>query len=202
MNQRKNQKNKNPIIGGRKFKRINDMTNDKLKQIIFILIVIVVLLFTTLAIVVTNHRTRKQPVPQPQTIVITDTISKVVFDTIYLKEYKTVKFQLTDTLYRDSTRIDSVFVEVPISVYKLDTTFTTDTTNLNIRIQNSGYDVKLDTLYYRLEYCPTPPVIKKKRHRFGFFVGPSVGVGYDYLNNKPVPTVGIGVGIGWTMKKY
>ena len=178
------------------------MTNDKLKQIIFILVVIIVLLFTTLAIVVTNHRTQKQPVPQPQTIVITDTISKVVFDTVYIKEYRTVKLPTTDTIVIDSVKIDSIFVEIPISVYKLDTTFTTDTTNLNIRIQNSGYDVKLDTLYYRLEYQPTPPVIKKKRHRFGFFVGPAVGVGYDYLNNKPVPTVGIGVGIGWTMKKY
>ena len=118
------------------------MTNDKLKQIIFILVVIIVLLFTTLAIVVTNHRTQKQPVPQPQTIVITDTISKVVFDTVYIKEYRTVKLPTTDTIVIDSVKIDSIFVEIPISVYKLDTTFTTDTTNLNIRIQNSGYDVK------------------------------------------------------------
>ena len=176
------------------------MTNDKLKQIIFILVATVILLFTTLAIVVTNHRTRKQP--EQKIIVITDTISKVVFDTIYLKEYKTVKLQLTDTLYIDSVRIDSVFVEIPISVYKLDTTFTTDTTNLNIRIQNSGYDVKLDTLYYRLEYQPTPPVIKKKRHRFGFFVGPAVGISYDWTTGKTLPSVGVGIGIGWSVRKY
>ena len=178
------------------------MTNDKFKQIIFILVVIIVLLFTTLAIVVTNHRIRKQPVPQPQTIVITDTISKVVFDTVYIKEYRTVKLPTTDTIVIDSVKIDSIFVEIPISVYKLDTTFTTDTTNLNIRIQNSGFDVKLDSLYYRLEYQPTPPVIKKKRHRFGFFVGPAVGVGYDWTTGKTLPSVGVGIRIGFSLGKY
>ena len=194
----KKQKNKNPN-GGRKFKKKTFMTNDKLKQIIFILVATIVILFTILAIVVTTHRTRKQP--EPKTI-IADTITQVIYDTMYIDHFVTKKLPVTDTLYRDSVRIDSVFVQVPISTYRLDTTFCTDTTNLNIHIQNSGFNVSLDSLYYRLEYRPAPPVIKKKRHRFGFFVGPSVGVGYDYLNNKPVPTVGIGIGIGWTMKKY
>ena len=36
------------------------MTNDKLKQILFILIVIILTLFTTLAIVVTNHRVKPE----------------------------------------------------------------------------------------------------------------------------------------------
>ena len=194
----KKQKNKNPN-GGRKFKEDKLMNNDKLKQIIFILIVIIVLLFTTLAIVVTNHRTKQ---PETKTIVITDTLTNIVYDTVYLERYKTVKLPITDTLYIDSVKIDSIFVEVPISVYKLDTTFTTDTTNLNIRIQNSGYDVKLDTLYYRLEYRQAPPVIKKKRHRFGFYVGPAVGISYDYKTGKTLPSVGIGVGIGWSFGKY
>ena len=178
------------------------MTNDKLKQILFILVVIIVLLLTTLAIILTNHRTRKQPVPEPQTIVITDTISKVVYDTVFIDHFVTKKLQLTDTLIKDSIIIDSVFVEVPISVYKLDTTFVTDSTRLDLFIQNSGYDVTLDTLSYKFTYQPTPIKLPKKRHRFGFYIGPAIGVGYDYLNNKPIPTVGIGVGIGWTMKKY
>ena len=178
------------------------MTNDKLKQLIFILVVIIVLLFTTLAIVLTNHRTRKQPVPQQNTIIVTDTITNVIYDTVYLKEYKTVKLQLTDTLIKDSLIIDSVFVEIPISTYQLDTTFTTDTTRLNLHIINSGFEVKLDSLYYKFEYQPTSPVIKKKRHRFGFYVGPAVGVGYDWTTGKTLPSVGIGIGIGWTMKKY
>ena len=176
------------------------MTNDKLKQIIFILVVIIVILFTTLAIVVTNHRTRKQP--EQKTVIVSDTITNVVYDTVFIDHFVTKKLQLTDTLIIDSVRIDSVFVEVPISVYKLDTTFCTDSTRLDLSIQNSGYDVTFDSLYYRLQYTPTPPVIKKKRHRFGFYIGPSVGISYDWTTSKTLPSVGVGIGIGWTMKKY
>lgn len=176
------------------------MTESKLKQILFILVVIIVLLFTTLAIVITTHRTRKQP--EQKTIIVTDTITQVLYDTVYLKEYKTVKLPVTDTIVVDSVKIDSIFVEVPISVYELDTVFQTDTTRLDLHIINSGYSVTLDTLSYKFTYQPTPIKLPKKKHRFGFYVGPAVGVGYDYLNNKPIPTVGIGVGIGWSMKKY
>lgn len=195
---RKNQKNKNLIIGGRKFKKQISMT-DKLKQIIFILLVTIIILFTTLTIVATSHRTKQ---PEPKTIIISDTISKVVYDTIYIKEHKTVKLPVTDTLYIDSVKIDSIFVEVPISTYKLDTVFKSDTTRLDLFIQNSGYEVKLDSLYYRLEYQPTPPKLPKKRHRFGIYIGPAVGVSYDWTTGKVLPSVGVGVGIGWTMKKY
>ena len=177
------------------------MTNDKFKQLIFVLIVIIVLLFTTLAIVVTNHRVKPKQ-PETKTIVITDTISKVIYDTIYIDHYKTVKLPTTDTLYIDSVKIDSIFVEVPISVYKLDTVFQTDTTRLDLHIINSGFSVTLDTLSYKFTYQPTPPVIKKKRHRFGIFVGPAVGVSYDWTTGKVLPSVGVGIGIGWSMKKY
>ena len=193
MNQRKNQKNKNPIIGGRKFKEETFMTNDKLKQIIFCLVVTIVLLFTTLAIVLTNHRTRKQPEPQPQIIVITDTITQVIYDTVHIKEYKTVKLPVTDTLYRDSVRIDSILVEVPISVFKLDTTFCTDTTRLDLFIQNSGYDVKLDSLFYKFEYRQAPPVVPKKNYfRDHFRFGVGVSAGYGFFTKKPDIFVGLG----------
>ena len=177
------------------------MTNDKLKQILFILVVIIIILFTTLAIVITNHRV-KQPVPPQKTIIITDTISKVVYDTVYIKEYKTVKLPTTDTLYIDSVKIDSIFVEVPISVYQLDTVFKTDTTRLDLHIINSGFSVTLDTLSYKFTYSPTPPVIKKKRHRVGFYIGPAVGVGYDWTTGKVLPSVGIGIGVGFSVRKY
>ena len=176
------------------------MTNDKLKQILFTLVVIIVILFTTLAIVVTNHRT-KQPVPPQKTIIVTDTITQVVYDTVFIKEYKTVKLP-TDTLIKDSIIIDSVFVQVPISVCKLDTTFETDSTRLDLHIINSGFEVTLDTLSYKFTYQPTPPVIKKKRHRVGFYIGPAVGISYDWTTGKVLPSVGIGIGIGWSMKKY
>ena len=177
------------------------MTNDKLKQIIFILVVIIVLLFTTLAIVITNHRVKPRQ-PETKIIVITDTISKLVYDTVFIDHFVTKKLQLTDTLIIDSVKIDSVFVEVPISVYKLDTTFCTDSTRLDLFIQNSGYDVKLDSLYYRLEYQPSPIKLPKKRHRFGFYIGPAVGISYDWTTGKTLPSVGVGIGIGWSLGKY
>ena len=176
------------------------MTESKLKQILFILVVIIVLLFTTLAIVVTNHRV--QPVPPQKTIIVTDTITNVIFDTVYIDHYKTVKLPTTDTIVIDSVRIDSIFVEVPISVYKLDTTFTTDTTRLDLHIINSGFSVTLDTLSYKFTYQPTPPVIKKKRHRFGFYIGPAVGISYDWITGKTLPSVGVGIGIGISFGKY
>ena len=178
------------------------MTNDKLKQILFILVVIIVLLFTTLAIVITNHLTRKQPVPPQKTIIVTDTLTQVVYDTVFIDHYRTVKLPLTDTLYIDSVKIDSIFVEVPISVYQLDTVFKTDTTRLDLHIINSGFSVTLDTLSYKFTYQPTPPVIKKKRHRFGILVGPAVGISYDWTTGKTLPSVCVGIGFGWTMKKY
>ena len=178
------------------------MTNDKLKQIIFCLVVTIVILFTTLAIIVTNHRTRKQPVPPQKTIIISDTISKVVFDTVFIDHFVTKKLQLTDTIIKDSIIIDSVFVEIPISVYKLDTTFVTDSTRLDLSIQNSGFNVSLDTLSYKFTYQPTPPVIKKKRHRFGIYVGPAVGISYDYKTGRTLPSVGVGIGIGFSVGKY
>ena len=173
------------------------MNKDKF---LLILVVIIIILFTTLAIVVTNHRT-KQPVPPTKTIIVTDTLTQVVYDTVFIKEYKTVKLPVTDTLYIDSVRIDSIFVEVPISVYKLDTVFKTDTTRLDLHIINSGYDVKLDSLYYRWEYSPTP-IIKKKRNRVGFYIGPAVGISYDWTTGKVLPSVCVGIGVGWSMKKY
>ena len=175
------------------------MTNDKLKQILFILVVIIVLLFTTLAIVITNHRIKQ---PEQKTIIVTDTITNVIFDTVFIKEYKTVKLPTTDTLYIDSVKIDSIFVEVPISVYQLDTVFKTDTTRLDLHIINSGFSVTLDTLSYKFTYSPTPPVVPKKKHRFGFYIGPAVGIAYDWTTGKVLPSVGVGIGVGWTVGKY
>lgn len=192
MNQRKKQKNKNPIIGGRKFKEKTFMNNDKLQQIIFILFATIVILFTTLAIVVTTHLTRKQPVPPQKTIIISDTITQILYDTVYIKEHRTVKLPTTDTLYIDSVRIDSIFVEVPISVFKLDTVFQTDSTRLDLFIQNSGYEVKLDSLYYRLEYTTPLKLPKKNYFRDHFRFGVGVSAGYGFFTKKPDIFVGLG----------
>ena len=155
-----------------------------------------------LLVVVLSIKTEKcyqEARKQPKTVYLTDTITNVLYDTVFLVEYKTVKLPIHDTLnqtiIRDSLRIDSIFVEVPISKYSVDTTFVTDSTQLNLSIRNSGYNVKLDSLYYSFTYKPTKINKTKKIH---WFIGPSLGIGYDFTTGKLVPTIGIGI----TIKRF
>ena len=155
--------------------------------------VIIILVLSVVLLSVTSMKCyqKSQEKPEPKTIVVSDTLTQVMYDTIFIDHFETVTLPVTDTLIliNDSIRIDSVFVEVPISVYKFDSTFTTDTTVFNLSIRNSGYAVTLDTLSYHFEYTPTKT---KKTH---WFIGPSLGIGYDFTTGKLIPTIGIGIGI-------
>ena len=144
---------------------------------------------------VKSYKSYRDAIKQPKTIYLTDTITNVLYDTVFLVEYKTVKLPIHDTLnqtiIRDSLRIDSIFVEVPISKFQLDTTFTTDTTSLNIRIQNSGYAVTLDTLSYNFKYTPRPPKTNFFKEHFKF--GAGVSTGFGVFSKKPDIFVGVGL---------
>ena len=156
---------------------------------IFLLAVIYLLLF----FLVNTNRQSQVIQEKPETVYLTDTIVNVEWDTVYLERYKTVKLPNTDTtvyyITDTLTRVDSIEVEIPISSYLIDTTFVTDSTRLKLSIRNSGYEVTLDTISYKFEYTPTKT---KKTH---WFIGPSLGMGYDFINKKLVPTIGIGIGI-------
>lgn len=121
-------------------------------------------------------------------VIIRDTLVSVIWDTVMLDHYETVVLPLTDTLWRDSVRVDSVRVEVPIYRYAYDTTLTTDTTELDLSVRVSGFGVSLDTLAYTLRYTPT--TIPEER-RWGIFAGPVVGIG---TNGRLC--VGFGAGFG------
>ena len=155
---------------------------------IFLLAVIYLLLF----FLVNTNRQSQTKQPEPKTITVTDTLTQVIYDTLFIDHFETVKLPVVDTLtiINDSLRIDSVFVEVPISVYKFDSTFTTDTTCMNIRIQNSGYDVKLDSLSYYFEYTPTPKKSNFFKDHFRFGLG--IGTGYGCFTRKPDVFLGVG----------
>lgn len=157
---------------------------------ILILTVIYLLLFF---LVKTNRQSQVTTEKQSQPVIITDTITNVVYDTVFIDHFETVKLPVVDTLtiINDSIRIDSVFVEVPISVYKLDTCFTTDTTQLNLSIRNSGYAVTLDTLSYNFKYTPRPPKTNFFKEHFKF--GAGIGTGYGCFSKKPDIFVGVGV---------
>ena len=164
-----------------------------MKEIVKAIILLAVIYLLLFFLVNTNRTCQVIQDKQLQPVILTDTIVNVVYDTVYLERYKTVKLPVVDTIVIDSLRIDSVFVEVPISVYKFDSTFTTDTTFLNIRIQNSGYDVKLDSLSYRLEYTPTPIKLPKKNYfREHFKFGAGVSTGFGVFSKKPDIFLSIG----------
>ena len=158
--------------------------------------VIVVLVLLVVVLSIKTEKYYQEARKQPETVYLTDTITNVLYDTLFIDHFETVKLPITDTtvyyVTDTVTRVDSIEVEVPISVYKFDTTFSTDTTCLNIHIQNSGYAVTLDSLYYYFEYAPRP---QKKTNFFKehFKFGAGVSTGYGCFSKKPDVFLGVGV---------
>lgn len=165
-----------------------------MKEIIKSMLILTVIYLLLFFLVNTNRTCQVIQDKQSQPIIVTDTLTNVVYDTVYLERYKTVKLRTTDTTicYITDTvkRVDSVFVEVPISVYKFDSTFTTDTTQLNLSIRNSGYAVKLDSLSYNFKYTPTPNKTSFFKEHFKFGLG--AGAGYGVFSKKPDVFLGVG----------
>ena len=154
--------------------------------------VITTLILLVVVLSIKTEKCYQEARKQPKTIIITDTLTQVIYDTLFINHFETVKLPVdTLILTNDSLRIDSVFVEVPISVYKLDTTFVTDTTNLNIMIRNSGFNVTLDTLSYSFTYKPTKTKTNYFREHFKF--GAGIGTGYGCFTRKPDVFLGFGV---------
>ena len=155
-------------------------------------IIILTVIYLLLFFLVKTNRTCQVIQDKPsQPVVLTDTITNVVYDTVFLVKYNTVKLPVVDTtvyyITDTVTRVDSIEVEVPISKYQFDTIVFTDTTQLNLSIRNSGFNVTLDTLSYSFTYRPT------KTKKTQWFIGPSLGLGYDFTTGKLMPTIGIGI---------
>ena len=163
-----------------------------MKEIIKSMLILTVIYLLLFFLVKTNRTCQVIQEKQLQPVVIADTLTQVIYDTVFFDHFETVKLPVDTTVYYIAdtvTRVDSVFVEVPISIYKFDTTFFTDTTFLNIRIQNSGFNVTLDSLSYRLEYTPTHQNNFFKNHfRFGL----GVGTGYGFFTRRPDVFLGFG----------
>ena len=164
-----------------------------MKEIVKSMLILTVIYLLLFFLVKTNRTCQVIQEKQSQPVILTDTIVNVVYDTLFIDHFETVKLPVTDTIVIDSLRIDSVFVEVPISVYRFDTTFFTDTTVFNLSIQNSGFNVTLDSLSYRLEYTPTPIKLPKKNYfRDHFRFGAGIGTGYGCFSKQPDIFLSIG----------
>ena len=164
-----------------------------MKEIIKSMLILTVIYLLLFFLVNTNRTCQVIQEKQSQPVIITDTITNVLYDTVFIDHFETVKLPVVDTLtiINDSIRVDSVFVEVPISVYKFDSTFTTDTTSLDIHIQNSGYAVTLDTLSYSFTYKPTHQKTNFFNEHFKF--GAGIGTGFGVFSKKPDVFLSIGV---------
>lgn len=174
---------------------------DKFKK--YILPILVLIIVVVCSVLVTKSCSKHKV--EERVVTITDTITCVEFDTVFLKEVKVERLKTTDTLYlfRDSLFeiVDSVTVEVPISTYKFDEIFENDSVKLKIGIECSGYDVMLDRFNYDLQYKYKTVQLQKPKHRVGFFVGVTVGFGAEPAG-RVVPSIGIGCGVGISLKKW
>ena len=163
-----------------------------MKDIVKSMLILTVIYLLLFFLVRTNRQSQVIQEKQSQPVIITDTITNVLYDTVFIDHFETVKLQVVDTLtiINDSIRIDSVFVEVPISIYKFDTCFTTDSTNLNIMIRNSGFNVTLDSLSYNFKYTPTHQKTNFFKDHFKF--GAGISTGYGVFSKKLDVFMGIG----------
>ena len=163
-----------------------------MKEIVKAILILAVIYLLLFFLVKTNRQSQVIQ-EKPETVYLTDTITQVMYDTIFIDHFETVKLPVVDTvtIINDSIRIDSVFVVLPISKFQLDTTFVTDTTSLNIRIQNSGYAVTLDTIFYNFKYTPRPPKTNFFKEHFKF--GAGVSTGYGCFSKQPDIFVGVGL---------
>ena len=148
-----------------------------MKEIVKSMLILTVIYLLLFFLVKTNRQSQVIQ-EKPETVYLTDTITQVMYDTIFIDHFETVKLPVVDTvtIINDSIRVDSVFVEVPISVYRFDTTLTTDTTRLDLFIQNKGFNVKLDSLSYSFTYKPTHQKSNYFKDHFRF--GAGIGTGY------------------------
>ena len=164
-----------------------------MKEIVKSMLILTVIYLLLFFLVKTNRQSQVIQEKQSQPVILTDTIVNVVYDTLFIDHFETVKLQVTDTticyITDTVTRVDSIEVEVPISIYKFDTCFTTDTTSLNIMIRNSGFNVTLDSLSYHFEYNPT---LKKNYFRDHFRFGAGISTGFGVFSKKPDVFMGIG----------
>lgn len=171
---------------------------DKIRKYAPWTIILVLVVLCTVFITKSCHRS---PQP-PETVVVTDTITSIQWDTVYQTRTVVEKLHVHDTLnqlvYRDSVIMDSVFVDLPILQYHADTSIHQEDMDLQLCITASGYKVTIDEIQYGISY--TIPTVKK-RHRVGFFIGPMVGVGWTG-GNQVSPSIGVGVGFGFSLKKY
>lgn len=119
------------------------------------------------------------------TIFVSDTITNMGYDTIYFSHFDTVQLPavvINDTL----VKIDSVFVQIPISTTVYDTIIQKEDYQTHLKATVTGFNSTLDEVLLETTVFKKEPVIQQEKwyQRFGIGVGVMVGTG------------GVGVGGG------
>lgn len=137
---------------------------------------------------------------KPQDIIKTDTIT------------------ITDTMWKDTTIIEKEFIPKEVIKRKVDTlylengdtmTLTTeqkkyeksivsDKDTADVEIYVTGINTALDSLKMRLKthtITNTVEITKIVKEKKRFYIAPSVGVGYGFINKKPDVFIGVSFGV-------
>lgn len=127
-------------------------------------------------------------ITKTDTIQITDTITNWQPYDVHHYRTDTAYLPVIDTIL--DTVTDSVFVEVPVSMYRYDTTIVDSNYETSLKAVVSGYSVSLDTLSIHTEITKQEAILVPKQRRWG------VGAGLMY------GTGGIGIGVGIFYKLF
>lgn len=125
-------------------------------------------------------------------------------DTIWLTK-DTIKDATKDTT-KETTNSDADFALVPITQHEYRDTFQTDSSRIELGVQFSGYDAKIDNVDLQYRFNVQPRTIVKKKG-WGQFIGIGLGVGYgaSFVANPSrvgatiyaAPEIGLHLVYGW-----
>lgn len=122
------------------------------------------------------------------TIQINDTITQWQPYDVHHYRTDTAYLPVIDTIL--DTVTDSVFVEVPVSMYRYDTTIVDSNYETSLKAVVSGFGVTMDSLYLNTKIMQQEAILVPKQRRWG------VGAGLMY------GTGGIGIGVGIFYKLF
>lgn len=153
----------------------------------------VLLAIITVLLVFTAYKSYKikgkiETITVTDTIALTDTITNWEPEYVYLSHFDTIKLPVIDTVNDTIIKIDSVLVQIPISIYQYDTVISDTNYRTSLKAVLSGFGVSVDTL------CLSTEIIQqqtKNSSKWYNNICPSAGVGFG--------TGGFGffVGIGY-----
>lgn len=123
------------------------------------------------------------------TVTVTRTVTAPLPVVSYIDRVDTVLIPVDRLVYSVQ---DSVAIELPVERKDYLVKVDSDSVWGEIRASVSGVSVSLDTLDWRLN-VEKVTVKETRRKKWGFNVGPAVGVGYNGRNFGPY----VGVGLQW-----